>query len=196
MNYLAHSYLSFNHEEIIIGNFIADSIRGNNYLHLPKVIVNGILLHRKIDVFTDSHPIFLASKRRFSKDFDKYSGILMDIFYDHFLAKNFSLYSTVSLTDYSKNIYTILTKNMHHIPEPGQHFFKYMTERNVLVNYASIEGISVVLEHFSHRIKHRYQLNHAIPILKGNYQETEEEFKTFFEELKEYCLKQPEITEI
>ena len=90
MNYLAHSYLSFQQPDLIIGNFIADSIQGNRFEGLTDGIIKGISLHRKIDVFTDSHPIFLTSKHRFSKDFDKYSGVLMDIIYDHYLAKNFN----------------------------------------------------------------------------------------------------------
>ena len=113
MNYLAHSFLSFNQTDLIIGNFIADSIQGNKFEGLTNGIIKGIHLHRKIDSFTDSHPIYLTSKHRFSKDFGKYSGILMDMIYDHYLAKNFSLYSTLPLQNYCSDLYKLLNENNH-----------------------------------------------------------------------------------
>jgi len=193
LNYLAHSVLSFNNPDLIIGNYIADSVIGNRFDGLTPGIIKGITLHRKIDVFTDSHPIFLTSKYRFTKDFGKYNGVLMDIIYDHYLAKNFHLYSDLSLQDYSTGIYQLLNDNHHFLPEPAKRFYQYMTERNVLVNYSSIEGIETVLNHLSHRIRHRYQLDLAIPILKDHYDDLEQEFFAFFEEITAFCKQQEEL---
>ncbi len=193
MNYLAHSVLSFNKPEIIVGNFIADSIQGNRFEGLTEGMIKGIALHRKIDVFTDTHPIFLTSKYRFTKDFGKYNGVLMDIFYDHYLAKNFAMYSAVTLQQHSTNVYNLLQQNFNYLPEPAKRFYGYMTERNVLVEYASLQGIETVLEHLSHRIRHRYELNLAMPLLKEQYDEIEQEFFAFFEEITNYCKQQPEI---
>lgn len=193
MNYLAHSYLSFQKNDLIVGNFIADSIRGNHFEALTEGIIKGITLHRKIDFYTDSHPIFLTSKHRFSKDFDKYSGVLMDIIYDHYLAKNFQLYSKLTLQQYVDSIYLILEKNMQFLPEPAKRFYDYMTQRNILFHYSSLTGIETVLMHLSHRIKNRFELQLAIPILEKNYAEIEKEFFTFFDELKAFCKVQPEV---
>lgn len=195
MNYLAHSYLSYQKTDLIIGNFIADSIQGNRFEGLTEGIIKGITLHRKIDVFTDSHPIFLASKHRFSKDFDKYSGVLMDIIYDHYLAKNFNLYSPLSLQEHADDIYSLLKNNHEYLPEPAKRFYGYMTERNILFHYSSLEGIETVLTHLSNRIRNRFALQLAIPILEKNYNEIEEEFFIFFDDLQAFCKIQPEVTE-
>jgi acyl carrier protein phosphodiesterase len=193
LNYLAHSFLSFNNPDLIIGNYIADSIQGNRFDGLTDTIINGIKLHRKIDSFTDSHPIYLTSKHRFSKEFDKYSGVLMDIIYDHYLAKNFSLYSPITLQQHSNHVYALLKSNFEYLPEPAKRFYDYMTDRNVLFHYSTIEGIETVLTHLSHRIRNRYELQLAIPILENNYAEIEEEFFVFFDELQDFCKSQPEL---
>ena len=193
MNYLAHSFLSYQNTDLIIGNFIADSIQGNRFEGLTANIIKGITLHRKIDVFTDTHPIFLTSKYRFRKDFDKYSGVLTDIFYDHFLAKNFSLYSSLSLQQHADNIYDLLKNNHNYLPEPAKRFYTYMTERNVLFYYSSLVGIEIVLTHLSDRIRNRYELQLALPILQNNYEEIEQEFFIFFDDLMAFCKTQPEV---
>lgn len=193
MNYLAHSVLSFNNTDLIIGNFIADSVIGNRFEGLTPEIIKGITLHRKIDSYTDSHPIYLTSKRRLSKDFDKYSGVIMDIIYDHFLAKNFQLYSSVSLQEHADSIYKILGKNHHYLPEHAKRFYGYMTQNNILFNYGSLDGIETVLTHLSHRIRHRYQLQLSVPILKQDYAEIESEFLTFFDDLMLFCKQQDEL---
>ena len=193
MNYLAHSFLSFQKTDIIIGNFIADSLRGNKFEGLTEGIIRGITLHRKIDSFTDAHRIYLISKQYFRKDFDKYSGVLVDIIYDHFLAKNFNHYSSISLQDHAQNVYAILNENLFFLPVNAQRFYGYMTERNILFQYSSLQGIETVLTHLSHRIKNRYALQLAVPILKEYYAEIENEFLLFFDDLLSFCKSQPEI---
>ena len=88
MNYLAHIYLSNEEEEITLGNFIADGVKGKKYVQFPLGIQQGILLHRAIDSFTDAHPIVRKSTKRLHKKYGHYSGVIVDILYDHFLAKN------------------------------------------------------------------------------------------------------------
>jgi acyl carrier protein phosphodiesterase len=193
LNYLAHSFLSYQKTDLIIGNFIADSIKGNHFEGLTEGIIKGITLHRKIDVFTDSHPLFLTSKRRFSKDFDKYSGVLIDIFYDHYLDKNFSLYSPLTLQKYVDGLYDLLKINYEYLPETAKRFYGYMTERNILFHYSSLKGIETVLTHLSNRIKNRFELQLAIPILEKNYSEIEEEFFIFFDDLQAFCKIQKEV---
>ena len=117
---------------------MADGIRGHDYLDLPKDVIKGVLLHRAIDTFTDAHPIFRQSKHRLHENYGHYSGVVMDIFYDHFLAKNFSLYSNLSLQQYADNIYDLIKNNHNYLPEPAKRFYNYMTERNVLFHYSSL----------------------------------------------------------
>lgn len=177
----------------MIGNFIADSIQGNRFDGLTDDIIKGIKLHRKIDTFTDSHPIYLTSKHRFSKDFGKYSGVLMDMIYDHYLAKNFDNYSAIKLQDFCNHAYVLLQNNINVLPESAKRFHGYMIENNILFNYSTLEGMETVLTHLNHRIRHRYQLQNSIAIIKEQDVEIEEEFFIFFDDLHTYCLKQEEV---
>ncbi len=190
MNYLAHSVLSFNQTELIIGNFIADSLRGNKFEGLTKGIIDGVILHRKIDSFTDVHPTYLLSKHKFTIVFPRYSGVITDIIYDHFLAKNFNRYVDVSLQQYAFGIYELLKENEKYLPEPAKRFLGYMSQRNILFSYSSITGIETVFIHLTQRIKNRYELSKAIPVLMKNYDELENEFFVFFEELRSYAKAQ------
>ena len=88
MNFLAHIYLSGDNDLIKIGNFMADGIRGKHYEYLPAEVQKGIVLHRAIDTYTDSHPIFRQSTKRLHHRYHHYAGVIVDVFYDHFLAKN------------------------------------------------------------------------------------------------------------
>jgi acyl carrier protein phosphodiesterase len=111
MNYLAHVYLSGTNDLLKIGNFMADSIKGNDYEKFPSEIKKGVLLHRFIDSFTDSHPIYRKSKHRLHEKYGHYSGVIMDILYDHFLAKNWNNYSNEKLENYAENFYKLLQDN-------------------------------------------------------------------------------------
>jgi acyl carrier protein phosphodiesterase len=183
MNYLAHAFLSFDDEETMIGNFIADHIRMKQADHLPERIRRGVSLHRRIDHFTDSHPLFTKSKRHFYDGFERYSGVLMDIYYDHVLAKNFSKYSTVPLQEYTHNIYSTLQKNAQYLPESSKHFLQYAMNNNTFFEYSKIEGIELVLKHLSHRINHGIWLNESVPMFVKNEKAIEEDFFEFIEDL-------------
>jgi acyl carrier protein phosphodiesterase len=190
MNYLAHIYLSFGDEELTVGNFITDSLRGSDTAGYSEGVQNGIRLHRKIDVFADTHPVFLKSKRRFSEAFDKYSGILVDIYYDYFLAKNFSLYSPVPLAQYSSGQYALLQKYHSLFPVNAQRFFHYMVERDILFEYSRISSIELVLKQLSSRLRHPCSLHDSIAVFTVQEKEMEQEFFEFFKELEAYSRLQ------
>lgn len=186
MNYLAHIYLSGNNKNIAIGNFISDSVRGNKYKAYPKEIQKGILLHREIDTFTDAHEIFRKSTKRLHKNYGHYSGVIVDIFYDHFLAKNWQNYSDVSLDDYTTSFYKVLEDNFDILPQRVQQLMPYLVKDNWLLNYANIEGITRVLQGMSRRTKYNSNMNLAIVELKKYNTEFENEFKPFFDELIDF----------
>ena len=101
MNYLAHIYLAdHGSEKLLLGNFLGDFVRKSEEPAYEDTIRQGIHMHRKIDSFTDSHPIFLISRRRVSDLNRRYAGVLVDMFYDHFLAKNWQGYSGIHLEKY------------------------------------------------------------------------------------------------
>ena len=183
MNFLAHIYLSGSNDNIAIGNFISDSIRGNKYKTFPKEIQKGILLHREIDTFTDAHPIFRQSTKRLHKNYSHYSGVIVDIFYDHYLAKNWSKYSDIPIEEYTIHFYEILQAKFDILPLKVQRLMPYMISGNWLLSYANIEGINKVLEGMNSRTKYVSKMNLAVNDLKEYYTEFEVEFTLFFDEL-------------
>ena len=115
---------------------------GSKYKDYSIDIQRVIVLHRQIDTHTDAHPNFITSTKRLHKNYGHYSGVIVDIFFDHFLAKNWKHYSSISLADYAQKHYTILNQNIQMMPEKAQYILPYMTKGNWLLSYASIEGIS------------------------------------------------------
>jgi acyl carrier protein phosphodiesterase len=196
MNFLAHIYLSGNDNNLKIGNFIADSIRGNKYLNYPKEIQKGIVLHRHIDTFTDKHPIVKLSKKRLHENYGHYSGVIVDIFYDHFLAKNWSDYSKIPLPIYIAQFYELLDNEFHLLPLPVKKMYPYMVQDNWLQSYASIEGITKVLEGMNRRTKNKSKMNLAVNELQHYYLEFEYEFAEFFKELKQFVQQELEKTHL
>ncbi|WP_248722848.1 ACP phosphodiesterase [Seonamhaeicola sp. ML3] len=183
MNYLAHIYLSGDNDLVTLGNFIADGIKGSRYKKYPKNIQIGILLHRHIDTFTDAHKTVRLSTKRLHEKYGHYSGIIVDILYDHFLAKNWNKYSNTPLEVYVENFYSSLNEHYTILPARVQKMMPYLIADNWLLSYASIEGISRVLDGMNRRTKNKSSMNEAINELKTFYTEFENEFTLFFDEL-------------
>lgn len=183
MNFLAHIYLSGKDKDVIIGNFIADGIKGKRYEKFPPSIAKGILLHRGIDSFTDAHPTVHQSTARLHKNYSHYSGVIVDILYDHFLAKNWSTYSDQPLDEYVQEFYELLHVNFTTLPARIQKMMPYMIADNWLLSYATVEGIGKILEQMNVRTKGVSKMNLAVAELEEYYDEFEAEFTSFFEEL-------------
>ena len=184
MNYLAHIFLSGGQPDIMIGNFIADSIKGSKYDTYPPEIQKGILLHRQIDTTTDAHPAFRQSTKRLHKNYGHYSGIIVDIFYDHFLAKNWAEYSDIPLADYIQSFYELLKDNFELLPENIQKMAPIMMEGNWLLIYAELEGIDRVLAGMNRRTKNRSGMDKAGQELKEFYTLFEADFRLVIKDLQ------------
>ncbi|NHF60049.1 DUF479 domain-containing protein [Flavobacteriaceae bacterium TP-CH-4] len=183
MNFLAHIYLSFDDDDITLGNFIADSIRGNKFGHLPARVQKGILLHREIDTFTDTHPIPKESSKRLHQNYSHYSRVIVDIYYDHFLAKNWKRYSDTPLSLFVERFYDLLEERYEILPEGIKRMMPYMISDNWIYNYSKMEGIAKVLNGMNRRTRNRSKMNFAILDLEEHYEIFEKEFTDFFEEL-------------
>lgn len=186
MNYLAHIYLSGDNEFVTIGNFMADGIKGKDYKTYPLEIQKGILLHREIDTFTDANKIVRQSTKKLHKRYGHYSGVIVDILYDHFLAKNWDQYSEIPLEDYIDDFYTSLDKHMAILPPRILKMMPYMVTDNWLLSYASIDGIQRVLNGMNRRLKNIDNMNEATEELEQFYEEFESEFTAFFAELRDF----------
>lgn len=186
MNYLAHIYLSGENELLKIGNFMADHIKGNKYKSYPQDIQKGILLHRQIDSFTDNNEVARNSKRRLNERYGLYKGIIIDILYDHFLAKNWHLYSNTQLENYTKEFYTLLQENYEILPEKIKHMSVYMIKDDWLKSYAQIEGIQQVLSGMNRRTGGKSHMDQAIHDLEVHYDDFEADFISFFDALRQF----------
>lgn len=183
MNFLAHIYLSGDNDLIKIGNFMADGIRGKHFESYPLEIQKGIILHRAIDTFTDAHPIFRESTKRLHQNYHHYSGVIVDVFYDHFLAKNWMKYSDENLEVFVELFYQSLHDNHTILSERTKGIMPYMIEHNWLVSYQTVEGINRILTQMDQRTKNESKMRFATNDLSEFYLEFENEFANFFEEL-------------
>ena len=186
MNFLAHLYLANENSERKIGNFIADSIKGSHFKHLPFGIQKGIIHHRAIDTYTDSHPIVKRSKRRLHNRYGHFKGVIIDILYDHYLAKDWDKYSKISLDVFSEESYQLLQDHITILPQKIQYLLPYMRSQNWLFNYRSIEGISKILWGMDKRTKGISKMNLAKEDLIKNYEEFQDDFTYFFSDLKKF----------
>lgn len=193
MNYLAHIYLSGKDESVQLGNFFADSIKGKSYLNYPKKIQYGILLHRQIDSFTDNHPVLRKSKLRLDEGFGLYKGIIIDIFYDHFLAKNWSDYSDITLEDFSNDFYNLLWNNFDVLPVSSQRMVPFLVDEKWLQSYAQIDGIEKVLIGMNKRTNNRSKMHLAISDLNKHYDAFEKDFTLFFEDIMVFAEEQLQL---
>lgn len=187
MNYLAHAYLSFHQEEILVGNFFGDFVKGKMMDQYPTGIRQGILLHREIDKFTDTHPLVRAGQTYLRPKFGHYSTVITDIYFDYFLGRNWGRYSNQSLEIFTKEVYEQISRHENYFPERFGNLFYWMKKDNWLLNYSSIEGIQRSLTGLSKRTRFDSKMEQAHLALLEKEAEFELIFFAFFEDLKTFA---------
>lgn len=187
MNFLAHLYLSGDDQEIRIGNFIADGIRGKNFSAYSPKIQQGIRLHRAIDTFTDQHPIFRNHCKLLSPDHGHYSRVIMDVVYDHFLAAHWKEFHDQSLSDFAMQFYTEAIQKKHLFPEKMQKLIQAMEKQNWLVQYKHIAGLENILFHMSQRTSFPSNFPSAVGTIQRKQKTMLNDFFSFFMELQDHC---------
>jgi len=185
VNFLGHFYLSQGDPDLIIGNFIADFVKGKKYLDYPDKISQGIMMHRHIDHFTDSHPLVREGRKRLFDTYRHYSGVIIDMYYDHFLASLWDDYSEDPLNVFAAQIYQTIDAYWDQLPSKSQFLFPYMKSGNWLVRYASTEGIGQSLTGMSRRLNNNSKLDKSVVHLHRYYDEFKEEFREFIVDIKE-----------
>lgn len=186
MNFLAHLYLSGTSEPCIIGNFIGDFVKGNQYEQFPDEIQQGILLHREIDRYTDLHEVNKEVRKLLSPFFRHYSGVVQDLYWDHFLAKHWSEYHALPLVDYTDYVYKLLNSNISDLPRGVQQMLPHMEQGNWLLSYAKVEGIEAALNGLSRRTKFTSHMEKGGEVLRNHYDPLEEFFFAFFPDIQEF----------
>ena len=188
MNYLAHAFLSFDDADILTGNMISDFVKGKAKFQYPATIQKGIMLHRMIDSFTDSHPVTAQAKEFFKPAYRLYSGAFVDVVYDHFLAldeKQFEKYH--GLKKFSELTYQLLDQKIPFFPDRFLRMYPYMKTQNWLYDYRLKEGIRESFGGLMHRAAYISETKTAFTVFNTHYAELEKCYLEFFPELKVYA---------
>lgn len=171
----------------MVGNFIGDFVKGRNlYGQYEYEIALGVELHRAIDEFTDRHPSFRASKARLQPRHRHYAGVVADIFYDHFLARQWNDYHPQLLPDFAEEVYRLMESYSAILPLRVKYMLPFMTKGNWLANYARLDGIDRALKGMARRTTHVSNMEYAIEELSGWYELFLEEFNKFFPDARQH----------
>lgn len=197
MNYLAHIRLAGDDPECLIGNFLGDFVKGRlTEDRYPPGIKRGIVMHRRIDAWTDSHEITRECSRLISPERRRWSRVILDIFYDHLLAVNWERYSDESLRDFLDRAYGIILGAADIFPEPGAARINTTIKDGWIEKYRSISGLSVVFQGMSIRVRRENPLSGSEQELVAHYDEMNEHFNRFFPEILEYAKHLERVDEI
>lgn len=187
MNYLAHFYLSGSDTGLLLGNFLADGVKGSKYLAYSQEIQKGIRMHRFIDQYTDTHEITELTKARLRPEFHHYAPVIQDVFYDHFLAANWKDFHPQPLSEFAQDVYAKLEEHNELYPLKMQYGLKYMKMHDWLTSYATIEGIHGALTGMSRRTPYVSHMEVASLALARDYEAYHKEFNAFFPQLESAC---------
>ena len=193
MNFLAHLLLSgpvgaTAYSDIVLGNFIADSVPGRQLEAYPPAVQAGIRLHRAIDTFTDQHPVVRRSTLRLREaGYGKYAGVISDMFLDHFLARHFAGFSPEPLADFARRVYGQLMARQAEMPARVQHLLGYMVQHNWLLGYAETAGLARALSGLSRRASPGSGMETAVEELLRHYDAYEADFQEFFPQLRDFA---------
>ena len=187
MNFLAHVFLSGNDKQLQVGNFIGDYVKGSSYTKYSARIAQGILLHRAIDDFTDKHPKVMEAKHLLQPSFRLYSGIFVDMFYDHFLASQWQQLSPVPLKRFTRRFYKSMVWHFRILPPRVKGFLPHLIASNRLSVYATVQGLQHSLEIMENYTSLPHKSQEAVALLEQNYEWFKENFNDFFPQLQEFA---------
>jgi len=187
MNYLAHAYLSFDSEEILVGNLISDFVKGKRKFDYPRGIQKGIALHRAIDTFTDTHQATKEAKKIFQPDYRLYSGAFVDVVYDHFLALDAHAFPDETLRNFSENVYRVLDRYTKHFPVRFARIFSFMKSQNWLYHYQTKEGTKAAFGGLARRARYIDESETAARLFEKNYHILRECYQHFFPDVKSFA---------
>ena len=187
MNYLAHAFLSFDHEKILVGNLISDFVKGKTKFNFPGDIQKGIALHRAIDTFTDTHEATRLAKNIFKARYRLYSGAFVDIVYDHFLANDPDEFNEETLRNFSEKVYAILDQHVEYLPWRFSRMFPYMKSQNWLLNYRTKWGTESSFYGLARRARYIDEVETAGLLFEANYKALHECYRIFFPDIKSFA---------
>ncbi|MEX0775910.1 MAG: ACP phosphodiesterase [Phycisphaeraceae bacterium] len=199
MNFLAHLFLAGDSPQARVGSILPDLARPRPVVaQLPHTMAQAVYQHRLIDRFTDAHPIVARSKQRIRQRHGHFSAILIDVYYDHFLARDWRLHSDVPLRDFIAGAYADLAGQHAAMPASMAPIIQRMIAQDWLGCYTSVEGMAVCLRRMSHRLSQRLgrevKLEHAVADLCEQGQALGEDFRAFFPQLRAAVASEANLT--
>lgn len=187
MNYLAHAYLSFNDPQILIGNLIADCVKGKQRYSFPEGIQQGISLHRKIDEYTDNHPVIKEIQKIYTSSAGRYKGVFLDVTFDHFLATDSLHEPPEGWQQFSTWCYLQVDQNIGMTPDIFRRLFSYMKKEDWLYNYRHKWMMQRSFERLSHRAKYLSDDADIYSDFEQYYQQLRDGYNSFFPQLKQFA---------
>jgi acyl carrier protein phosphodiesterase len=187
MNYLAHLYLADGTPDSLLGSLMGDFVRGRDLDRFSEELRRGIVLHRKVDAYTDAHEIVRRSKARISPANRRYAGMIVDVFYDHFLAAHWSDYAPVPLPGFAAEVYGVLQEREELLPDRLRSIAPHMIRQDWLCSYATLEGTQTALRRMARRVQRENSLEHAGAELAAQYQAFRTDFLEFFPDLARFA---------
>jgi len=190
MNYLAHAFLADRHPENIIGNLAGDFVKGPLGNEFAPRIRRGILLHRKIDSYTDVHPEVAAMKSAFTRERRRFAGIILDIGFDYYLCRNWNRFSDEPLREFIDTVYAILLRNHRTLPPGLASVAPRLVEGDWLGYYQSLKGTGEILDRVATRFRRENPLKGSIKEIENNHAEFEAGFLRMFPAVIDYAKQQ------
>ena len=187
MNFLAHAYLAEGSDESIVASLMGDFVKGPLDARHGAGIARGLTLHRRIDTYTDAHPVVARSRARVSPERRRYAGVLLDLFYDHFLARHWADYSDLPLEGFTARVYAALRSSHALLPERLQLIAPRMAAADWLASYRHIDAIGVALDRIGERLKRGNALLGSGAELTAHYDGFEADFRVFFPDVVRFA---------
>ena len=188
MNWLAHTFLSAPDTQFQLGNLLADLVRGADRARMPAEFRRGADCHKIIDAFTDSHPLVKQSRHRLPEEYRRFSGVVIDVFYDYLLAKHWSRYTSVSLPDFSRAFYAAAGSHAEDLPEPAKATLGRIIRHDLLGSYQEIGGVEHALRRISVYLTQRwgkpFAIEGSVPALLAVENAIDTDFTDFFPQLQ------------
>lgn len=186
MNFLGHLYLSGDEPLVIVGNFMADKVKGRDLSRFGPDLEKGIRLHRSIDSYTDEHPTQRTGRARLRTHAGRYSGVVMDLFYDHLLATDPSRWRSEPLPVFAQRMYTLLQIHQELMPAQVRDMLGYMVQGDWLSSYATIEGIGRALAGMARRVPEGAVMRGAEQMLVEHMEAYRHEFDGFMNDIQQH----------
>ena len=187
MNYLFHLFLSDPAEEALLGSLLGDFVKGSPAGRFSAAVADAILFHRKVDSFSDAHPIPRRSRNRVSPERRRFAGIIVDICYDHFLIRHWRRLSPVDPNSFIDRVYAVLDKNRAWLPERLRRILPRLIAEDWLGSYRHLERVGVALDRIAARLSKGDPLIGAVAEIETNFRALESDFLEFFPELAAFC---------